>query len=354
MSFKEPRFRRALIVVALIHVLLIGGLIWYFTRPIKKTSGQLTWMDTGSFSNPKDSTIEPTMENNPQTQPTPESIAKPHPTPPVEAIETPAEKRAEPPSEISLATPKPSATTTPTLIPEPSRTPKPTSKPTPKPSATPSPTPKPTPKPAPKPTHETEETPKPKPSPTTSPKHISAKSKNSSNPKPKPKEIHQDEKESPPHKSSSADKSDEGGKKISNDNKKSSLGNGDNNGSSDAKAAFLASKGGGTGTSGNGGNGADPGTIDAYHSLIHDRFYSQWEQPTSIPSEHRHDFSTMLKITIQRDGTISDFSLARPSGNPVMDESVLEAARKVLKIAPVPAGMGNSAGYTININFELE
>ena len=332
MSFKEPRFRRALIVVALIHVLLIGGLIWYFTRPIKKTSGQFTWMDTGSFSNPKDSTIEPTMENNPQTQPTPESIAKPHPTPPVEPIETPVEKRAEPPSEISLATPKPSATTTPTLTPEPSRTPKPTPKPTP----------------------ETEETPKPRPSPKTSPKHISAKSKNSSTPKPKPKEIHQDEKESPPHKSSSADKSAEGGKKMSNDNKKSSLGNGDNNGSSDAKAAFLASKGGGTGTSGNGGNGADPGTIDAYHSLIHDRFYSQWEQPTSIPSEHRHDFSTMLKITIQRDGTISDFSLSRPSGNPVMDESVLEAARKVLKIAPVPAGMGNSAGYTININFELE
>ena len=37
-----------------------------------------------------------------------------------------------------------------------------------------------------------------------------------------------------------------------------------------------------------------------------------------------------------------------------MDESVMEAARKVIKIAPVPEGMGTSAGYTININFELE
>ena len=62
----------------------------------------------------------------------------------------------------------------------------------------------------------------------------------------------------------------------------------------------------------------------------------------------------MLKITIQRDGTISNFSLAKPSGNPVMDQSVMEAAAKVLKIAPVPEGMGTGNGYTININFELE
>jgi len=116
----------------------------------------------------------------------------------------------------------------------------------------------------------------------------------------------------------------------------------------------MASKGGGTGAGGAGGNGTDPGTIDAYHTLIHDRFYSQWEQPTSIPTEHRHDFSTVLKITIERDGTISAFSLAKPSGNPVMEQSVLEAARKVLKIAPVPEGMGTASGYTININFEVE
>ena len=131
-------------------------------------------------------------------------------------------------------------------------------------------------------------------------------------------------------------------------------GKGEGKGNSDAKNAFLASKGGGTGTGGAGGNGADPSTIDAYHTLIHDRFYSQWEQPTAIPTEHRHDFTTVLKITIQRDGTISDFALAHPSGNPVMDQSVLEAARKVLKIAPVPEGMGTGSGYTININFELE
>jgi membrane protein involved in colicin uptake len=42
MSQQEPRFRRALIVVALIHVVLIAGLLWFFNRPVKKPSGQLT------------------------------------------------------------------------------------------------------------------------------------------------------------------------------------------------------------------------------------------------------------------------------------------------------------------------
>jgi TolA protein len=210
----------------------------------------------------------------------------------------------------------------------------------------------------------------PKPSPKTSPKHTPAKPKASTSPKPKasakPKtslkasptassksENADQSDEDHPHKSS-AEKSNAGAKKSSSDTKKASTAKGDGKGNSDAKNAFLASKGGGTGAGGAGGNGADAGTVDAYQTLIHDRFFSQWEQPTSIPTEHKHDFSTTLKITIQRDGTISDFGLAKPSGNPVMDQSVLEAARKVIKIAPVPEGMGGAGGYTININFELE
>ena len=101
------------------------------------------------------------------------------------------------------------------------------------------------------------------------------------------------------------------------------------------------------------GNGADAGTVDAYHSLIHDRLYSQWEQPASIPTEHMREFAAILRITILRDGSIGAFSLAKPSGNPIMDQSVLEAARKVIKIAPVPEGMGAASGYTILINFTV-
>ena len=170
---------------------------------------------------------------------------------------------------------------------------------------------------------------------------------------PKPSKSHNDDEETP-HKTHEDAQSTQGSKKNTSDTKKSSNAHGEGKGNSDAKNAFLNSKGSGIGAGGAGGNGADSSTVGTYQTLIHDRFFSQWEQPTSIPTEHKHDFSTVLKITIQRDGSISDFSLAHPSGNPVMDESVMEAARRVLKIAPIPEGMGDKNGYTININFELE
>ena len=173
-------------------------------------------------------------------------------------------------------------------------------------------------------------------------------------PKSTPKDENNDD-EAIPHKTPDGEKSSSGTKKKSETHKKSTAGKGGGTGDSAAQAAFLASKEGGTGAGGAGGNGADPSTIDAYQTLIHDRFYSQWEQPTAqIPPEQRSQFTTTLKITIQRDGTISDFGLAHPSGNPVMDQSVLDAAAKVIKIAPIPQGMGTAKGYTVNINFELE
>ena len=394
MSRQEPRFRRALIVVALIHVFLIGGLIWFFSRPVKKPSGQLTWMETGSFSAPQESASEDVPhppEENQQTEEIPDQATRPRPLPLSKTTPTPPpihqeeKKTPEPPSEISLAhhTPTPTPTPTPTATPSPSPTPTPKPSPKATPKATPKPTPKTTPKPTPtpspqetpSPTPEPEKSPTPKPSPKAkakpkaSPKYTPAKAKQTATPKPKsspkstPKasaktqtksEKAEHNNEDHPHKSAAAEKSTEGGKKSSSDTKKASTAMGEGTGHSDAQNAFLASKGGGTGAGGAGGNGADASTVDAYQTLIHDRFFSQWEQPTSIPTEHKHDFSTVLRITIQRDGTISDFGLAKPSGNPVMDQSVLEAARKVIKIAPVPEGMGGASGYTININFELE
>lgn len=362
MARKEPRFSRAFILVAAIHLLVIGGLIWWFTKPVKKPAGQLTWMETGSFAQAQESATEPTIsaKTTEADDVIPDQIPKASRTKPTPQEKSTPTPKATPdvPSDISLATPTP----TPTPTPEPTPTPTPKATPTPTPKSTPTPTPKPTPKPTPESTPEPEETPKPTPKPTAkpSPHHTPAKPKTSASPKPKPKSSPKAEKkesaddEDHPRKAASQAPSKEGAKKSSSDSKKSSSGKGEGKGNSSAKAAFLASKGGGTGAGGAGGNGADPGTVDAYHTLIHDRFYSQWEQPTSIPAEHKHEFATVLKITIERDGTISAFSLAKPSGNPIMDGSVLEAARKVLKIAPVPEGMGSSSGYTININFEVE
>ncbi|MEI6339551.1 MAG: energy transducer TonB [Verrucomicrobiota bacterium] len=87
--------------------------------------------------------------------------------------------------------------------------------------------------------------------------------------------------------------------------------------------------------------------------MIHDRFYSQWEQPTSV-FDSTKSFVSTLQIRIEKNGRVSDVKILKGSGNVLMDESVMAAARKVLQIDPLPAGLGSDGAYTVNINFELE
>ena len=77
-----------------------------------------------------------------------------------------------------------------------------------------------------------------------------------------------------------------------------------------------------------------------------------WDQPTSITGTA--NFTTGLRIKIESDGRISDFQVVRSSGNVVMDESVMAAARRVLKVNAPPASLLSGGAYTVTINFELE
>jgi TonB family protein len=85
--------------------------------------------------------------------------------------------------------------------------------------------------------------------------------------------------------------------------------------------------------------------------MIQDRFKATWQQPTSIVRSSQ-DFVTKLKIRIGRDGTILNREIAVPSGNTVMDESVLAAARQVTQIDALPAGL--NAPFEIAIDFKLD
>jgi TonB family protein len=100
------------------------------------------------------------------------------------------------------------------------------------------------------------------------------------------------------------------------------------------------------------GAAVDPSQYGWYHDLIHDRFFGVWDQPTSIVGSAK--FTTTLKITIAADGRISNFSVLRSSGNVVMDESVLAAARRVGRIDGPPSALLKGGAYTVNINFELD
>ena len=86
--------------------------------------------------------------------------------------------------------------------------------------------------------------------------------------------------------------------------------------------------------------------------MLHDRFYSEWIQPTTSVAVGAK-ISALVRIRIERDGRISKFTLVRPSGNVVVDESVAAVAKRVTLVDPLPKGLVGGAYYEVNINFEL-
>jgi TonB family protein len=89
-----------------------------------------------------------------------------------------------------------------------------------------------------------------------------------------------------------------------------------------------------------------------YGKMLHDRFYSEWIQPTTSIAVGAK-MSALVRIRIEKDGRISKFTLVRPSGNVVVDESVVAVAKRVTQVDPLPKGLAGGAYYEVNINFEL-
>jgi TonB family protein len=195
-------------------------------------------------------------------------------------------------SEIQMPSPTPTATATATSPPKPS------------PSPTPKPSPKPTAKPTPK------ETPKKSPEPKATPK-----------PSPKKSPDDSEKKSATPKKESSSSSNPSPGKTE------------------------------------NPGKGSGSGSTQAsefawYGTMLHDRFYKAWEQPTSIVATGAK-MSTIVKIRIEKDGGVSKFTIVKPSGNIVVDESVSAIAQHVTHVDPLPEGLAKGAYYEVKIDFEL-
>jgi outer membrane biosynthesis protein TonB len=175
----------------------------------------------------------------------------------------------------------------------------------------------------------------PKPSPKASP---SPKKKTSPKPSPSP-----EKKKSKPQATSAKEK--ENTKKLAakkNDAKKSEKKSGEttakNGGAAGGRAQANASS-----TSANAG---------WYRNMLHDRFYREWAQPTTVVASGAK-LSALARIRIEQDGRISDFKIVRPSGNVVVDESVQVVGKKVTRVDALPTGIGNGGHYDVNINFAL-
>ena len=224
-----------------------------------------------------------------------------HPTEAETPRRTKPEEHEDPPAPASTQSDIQLPIATPTPSPVPTPLPKPSITPAPRPSVRP--TAKPTLKPTPKKSAEQKATPKPSP-------------KKSATPSEQKKISDEAKKESVKIAPASADGVE-----------------GQKSGSTEISGAARASE------------------FSWYGKMLHDRFYSEWVQPTTSVAVGAK-MSALVRIRIEKDGRISKFTIVRPSGNVVVDESVAAIAKKVTQVDPLPKGLGG-AFYEVNINFEL-
>ena len=97
---------------------------------------------------------------------------------------------------------------------------------------------------------------------------------------------------------------------------------------------------------------ANPANASWYANMLHDRFYREWAQPTTVVASGAK-LSALAKIRIEKDGRISDFKIVQSSGNVVVDESVEAVGKKVTRVDALPAGIATGGHYDVNINFAL-
>lgn len=89
-----------------------------------------------------------------------------------------------------------------------------------------------------------------------------------------------------------------------------------------------------------------------YGRMLHDRFHNEWQQPTTIVATGAK-MTAVVKIRIEKDGRVSNFTIVKPSGNVLVDESVAAIAKRVTQVDPLPKGLVSGDYYEVKINFEL-
>ena len=286
------RFWVNVFLIALAHVALIAGLIrWSVAAKASSNPESIVWLGgAGDLSADESEKREsPTPKQSPSATESSESEQD------EAATEKPVATTAKSEIELPTATPKPTATATPV----------------PKPSATPAlrakPTPKPIPKPTPKKTMAAKASPKPAAKPKSSPPKANAKSE-------KKDKIVLAKKDSP--------------------------------------SPSESGQSGSTGKAGSASGGSSASEFGWYGNMLHDRFYSAWIQPTTkVPSGAK--ISTLVNVRIEKDGRVSKFEIAKPSGNATVNESVAAVAKQISQVDPPPTALIKGDHYDVKINFEL-
>jgi TonB family protein len=314
---KNARFWRNVTLIGLAHVALITGFVRWSGGSKKTNPQSIVWISSGGGVGAG----APAKKIPP---PKPATISTPPPAPEFEAkneVEEDHPVLTSAKSDIQLPT------ATPALSPKSTSTPKPVQ--TPKVKVTPKPVPK----------TKSKSTPKPSPK-----KTVVAKA----SPKPKPTPEEADEKEEQKEDVDLAAKKKLATEALEKHAEASSS-------PKPLKAVAAQSGGGKEASAGNGGHAGGSGgqsQFGWYGSMLHDRFYSEWVQPTAIASSDEK-FYVLVKLRIENDGRVSNFEIIKPCGNATVDESVAAVAKHVTQVDPLPAGLGSGDHYDVKINFQL-
>jgi colicin import membrane protein len=89
--------------------------------------------------------------------------------------------------------------------------------------------------------------------------------------------------------------------------------------------------------------------LGAYFNHVHERMHEAWQQPTQL--KNLPGLRTEIAITVEPGGRITARRKTRPSGNDLMDDSVMKAVNAVSALRPLPAGYRDPVEITIT--FEL-
>jgi protein TonB len=285
------RFWVNVVLIALAHIVLIAGLIrWSVAAKASSNPESIVWLGgAGDLSTGETEKEESSSPKQPAAEPESSRSEKDETAEEKSAVTT-----AKSEIELPTATPKPTATATPT-------------KPNPTPESRPKTTTKPIPKSTPRKTLVAKASPKPVTKPKPSPANASAKPE-------KKDKIILAKKDSAPQ--SPSDQS------------------------------------GSTGKVGSAGGGSSASEFGWYGNMLHDRFYSAWIQPTTnVPSGTK--ISTLVNVRIEKDGRVSKFEIAKPSGNATVNESVAAVAKQISHVDSPPTGLIKGDHYDVKINFEL-
>jgi TonB family protein len=287
---RDARFWRNVLLIAVAHIAILIALVRWNREARPPNLQSIVWM-SGGGTDVAPQNPPARIEAAMESTSPPETDA-PRSAPP-EQEQPPVPTQAKSDLQLPSVTPSPTPVATP--LPKPSLTPVP--KPSPKSTA------KPTPKATPKKTVVAKVTPKPSPKKTATPPELEKKNGES--------------------------------EKVA------------------AKSTPTSAKGaGGENPESTGPGGATRASeFSWYGKMLHGRFYSSWIQPTTSVAVGAK-ISALVRIRIEKDGRVSNFTIVRPSGNVVVDESVAAVAKRVTQVDPLPKGLGG-ASYEVNINFEL-